>query len=198
MTEVTGSRRARTTRAAVLQAAREVFVAAGYDAANMVDIADRAGTSIGSIYHHFAAKSDLYTTLYNEYQRRQQHRSAQAFRTALGRGEQDALQLFVIGTRAYLEGCWEERDLATLFLSGGGPAGFGLLTRQRFRDWLRANSVLVTGHTRPRSEMLVLCLTAMATEAGREVAAAPNRAKSRQLTEEVLELMGRLYPRADG
>src|SRR3954453_12393931 len=124
MADVTGSRRAQITRAALLDAACQVFSAAGYDDANMVDIAERAGASIGSLYHHFAAKSDLYTTLYNEYQRRQQHRSAQAFRSALARGEEDALQLFVIGARAYLEGCWEERDLATLFLSGGGPAGF--------------------------------------------------------------------------
>ncbi|TVT21307.1 TetR/AcrR family transcriptional regulator [Amycolatopsis acidiphila] len=194
MTEVAGSKRAQITRAALLEAAREVFSAAGYDAANMVDIADRAGASIGSLYHHFAAKSDLYITLYNEYQRRQQHRSAQAFRTALDRGEKDALQLFIIGTRAYLEGCWEERELATMFLSGGGPAGFGLLTRQRFREWLHANSTLTNGHTRPLSEMLVLCLTAMATEAGREVASAPSRAKARRMVDEVLELMRRLYP----
>jgi AcrR family transcriptional regulator len=194
MTEVAGSRRAQITRAALLDAAREVFTAAGYDAANMVDIAERAGASVGSLYHHFAAKSDLYTTLYNEYQRRQQHRSAQAFRAALARGEQDALQLFMIGTRAYLEGCWEERDLTVLFLSGGGPPGFGLLARERFREWLHANSTLVTGHTRPLSEMLVLCLTAMATEAGREVASASSRAKARRMMDEVLELMRRLYP----
>ncbi|GAA4659847.1 MULTISPECIES: TetR/AcrR family transcriptional regulator [Amycolatopsis] len=194
MTEVAGSRRAQTTRAALLEAAREVFTASGYDAANMVEIADRAGASIGSLYHHFAAKSDLYITLYNDYQRRQQHRSAQAFRSALARGEDDALRLFIVGTRAYLEGCWEERELATVFLSGGGPAGFGMLTRERFREWLHANSTLVNGHTRPLSDMLVLCLTAMATEAGREVATAPSRAKARRLIDEVLELMGRLYP----
>jgi AcrR family transcriptional regulator len=194
MTEVTGSNRAQITRAALLEAAGEVFSAAGYDNANMVDIAERARASIGSLYHHFAAKSDLYITLYNEYQRRQQNRSAQAFRTALARGEDDALQLFIIGTRAYLEGCWEERKLATVFLSGGGPAGFGVLTRQRFREWLNANSILVNGHTRPLSDTLVLCLTAMATEAGRAVATAPTRAKARKLTDEVLELMSRLYP----
>lgn len=194
MTEVAGSRRAQITRAALLDAAREVFSAAGYDSANMVDIADRAGASIGSLYHHFAAKSDLYITLYNEYQRRQQHRSAQAFRAALARGEKEALHLFIVGTRAYLEGCWDERELATVFLSGGGPAGFGLLTRQRFREWLHANSTLVNGQTRPLSDMLVLCLTAMATEAGREVATAPTRAKARRMIDEVLELMRRLYP----
>ncbi|GHE92749.1 TetR family transcriptional regulator [Amycolatopsis deserti] len=195
MTEATtGSTRAQITRAALLDAAREVFVASGYEDAKLVDIAERAGASIGSLYHHFTAKSDLWITLYDEYTRRQQHRSARAFRSALAAGEEDALRLFMAGTRAYLEGCWEERQLARIFLSGSGPAGFGLLTRQRFREWLHANSTLVNGHERPLSDMLVLCLTAMATEAGREVAAAPSKAKARKMIDEVLELMGHLYP----
>jgi hypothetical protein len=77
-----------------------------------------------------------------------------------------------------------------VFLAGGGPAEFRLLTRECFREWLPANSTLINGRPRPLSEMLVLCLTAIATEAGREVAAAPTRAKARRMVDEVLELMG--------
>jgi AcrR family transcriptional regulator len=194
MTEATGSRRAQITRATLLDAAREVFIAFGYEDANMVAIAERAGASIGSLYHHFGAKSDLYITVYNEYQKRQQHRSAKAFRTALSAGEDEALRLFIVGARAYLEGCWQERKLARLFLSGSGPAGFGLLTRERFREWLTANSTLVHGHTRPLSDTLVLALTAMSTEAGRAVAAAPTKAAANRVIDEMLTLMGRLYP----
>ncbi|HVW43256.1 MAG TPA: hypothetical protein VHC18_18090 [Amycolatopsis sp.] len=102
--------------------------------------------------------------------------------------------MFIVGTRAYLDGCWEDRKLAAVFLSGSGPAGFGLLTRERFGEWLHTNSALVNGHSRPLSDVLVLCLTAMATEAGREVAAASTKAKARETIDEVLELMGRLYP----
>lgn len=188
------SKRAQATRAALLDAAAEVFAAAGYEGASMVAIAERAGASIGSLYHHFAAKSELYTTVYHEYNRRQQHRSVQAFRRALAAGEQDALRLFVAGARAYLEGCWQERKLSRLFLSGTGPAGFGLLSRERFRGWLTANATLVNGHTRPLSDMLVLSLTAMSTEAGLAVAGAPAKAAANRMIDEVLELMGRLYP----
>jgi AcrR family transcriptional regulator len=182
------------TRAALLQAAHDVFTTAGYADANIVDIVDRAGSSVGSLYHHFGGKSDLYIALYDDYQLRQQHRSARAFRSALASGEDDALRLFIAGTRAYLEGCWAERDLARLFLSGGGPSGFELLTRRRFRTWLRTNSVLLDKHAHPLSEVLILVLTTIATEAGREVAVAPSRTKARQMIDEVLELMGRLYP----
>jgi AcrR family transcriptional regulator len=182
------------TRAALLQAAQDVFTTAGYADANVADIVDRAGSSVGSLYHHFGGKSDLYIALYDDYQLRQQHRSAQAFRAALDSGEGDALRLFIAGTRAYLEGCWAERDLARLFLSGGGPPGFELLTRRRFRGWLRTNTALLDRHAHPLSEMLILVLTTIATEAGREVAVAPSRGQARQMIDEVLELMGRLYP----
>ena len=193
MTEVSGTR-AQVTRAALLDAAREVFAAAGYADANIADIVDRADSSVGSLYHHFGGKSDLYIALYDDYQLRQQHRAAKAFRAALAAGEDDALRLFIAGTRAYLDGCWEERQLARLFLSGGGPAGFELLTRRRFRTWLRANSALLDKQAHPLSDMLILVLTTIATEAGREVAVASSRAKARQIIDEVLELMGRLYP----
>ncbi|TVT42413.1 TetR/AcrR family transcriptional regulator, partial [Amycolatopsis rhizosphaerae] len=55
----------------------------------------------------------------------------------------------------------------------------------------------LNGPSRPLSEVLVLCLTAMATEAGREVAIAPTRVRARRMIAEVLELMGRLYPAAE-
>jgi AcrR family transcriptional regulator len=47
-------------RAQLLDAAREVFVAQGYHAAAMDDIADRAGVSKPVLYQHFPGKLDLY------------------------------------------------------------------------------------------------------------------------------------------
>ena len=193
VTEATGTR-AQVTRAALLAAAQDVFTTAGYADANVTDIVDQAGSSVGSLYHHFGGKSDLYIALYDDYQLRQQHRSARGFRAALAGGEDDALQLFIAGARSYLEGCWEERRLARLFLSGGGPPGFELLTRRRFRAWLRTNSTLLGEQAHPLSDMLILVLTTISTEAGREVSVATSKAKARQLIDEVLELMGRLYP----
>jgi AcrR family transcriptional regulator len=186
--------RAQGTRESLLAAAREVFTTAGYAEANVTDIVDRAGSSVGSLYHHFGGKSDLYIALYDDYQSRQAHRAAKAFRTALSAGEDDSLTLFITAMRAYLEGCWEERELAQLFLSGGGPPGFELLTRRRFRHWMSTNSALLSEHARPLGDTLVLVLTTLATEAGREVAVQSSRAGARRFIEEILELAGRLYP----
>jgi AcrR family transcriptional regulator len=53
----------RVRRAQLLQAAREVFVAQGYHAAAMDDIAERAGVSKPVLYQHFPGKMELYLAL---------------------------------------------------------------------------------------------------------------------------------------
>src|ERR671932_2340549 len=50
-------------RAQLLAAAQEVFVANGYHAAAMDDIAERAGVSKPVLYQHFPGKLELYLAL---------------------------------------------------------------------------------------------------------------------------------------
>ncbi len=50
-------------RAQLLDSAREVFVAQGYHAAAMDDIAERAGVSKPVLYQHFPGKLELYLAL---------------------------------------------------------------------------------------------------------------------------------------
>lgn len=54
-------------RAQLLEAAQEVFVEAGYHAAAMDDIADRAGVSKPVLYQHFPSKLDLYLALVDQH-----------------------------------------------------------------------------------------------------------------------------------
>jgi AcrR family transcriptional regulator len=51
----------------LLGAAREVFVANGYHAAAMDEIAERAGVSKPVLYQHFPGKLDLYLALFDEH-----------------------------------------------------------------------------------------------------------------------------------
>src|SRR6476661_3212120 len=53
-------------RRQLLGAAQEVFVAQGYHAAAMDDIADRAGVSKPVLYQHFPGKLELYLALLDE------------------------------------------------------------------------------------------------------------------------------------
>jgi AcrR family transcriptional regulator len=56
----------RERRAQLLDAAREVFVASGFHAAAMDDIAEAAGVSKPVLYQHFPGKLELYLALLDE------------------------------------------------------------------------------------------------------------------------------------
>ena len=49
----------------ILEAARHLFLAKGYNGSNLRDIAREAKVSMGGIYHHFASKEEIYQTLLN-------------------------------------------------------------------------------------------------------------------------------------
>ena len=188
--------RASATRATLLEAAREVFTASGFAEASIADVVARAGASVGSLYHHFGGKADLYLALYEDYSVRQEERAVDAVQAARAAGETDPVRLFVAGARAYLDGCWSERDLARLFLAGGGPPGFGLAARRRYREWTRRNATLLrTGPNdsgEPWGDALVLVLTTVVSEAGHEVAVCEEEQAARSLAADVLVLIGRI------
>jgi AcrR family transcriptional regulator len=184
--------RAQATRATLLGAARDVFAESGFAQANIADVVARAGASVGSLYHHFGGKADLYLALFEDYQSRQEERAATAVREARSLGVSDPVELFIAGAAAYLRACWEERDLARLFLTGGGPAGFELIARRRYRDWTRVNATLLRADDRPLGETLVLVLTSVVAEAGSEVAVQENAEEAYRLADEVLELIARI------
>ncbi len=187
------STRAAGTRAALLAAAREVFSASGFAESSIADVVAGAGASVGSLYHHFGGKAELYLALFEDYQAGQEERAATAVREARTAGERDPLALFVVGSASYLAGCWAERDLARMFLAGGGPPGFELLARRRYREWTRRNALLLGNDTdEPWGDALVLVLTTVISEAGHEVAVCEDEASSRRLADGILALIRKI------
>jgi AcrR family transcriptional regulator len=185
--------RAATTRGGLLDAARVVFSASGFAEASIADVVTRAGASVGSLYHHFGGKAELYLALFEDYQQRQEERAAVAVRDARLAQETDPVALFVAGSRAYLNGCWQERDLARLFLAGGGPPGFELVARRRYREWTARNATLLrVDSEEPWGDALVLVLTTVISEAGHEVAVCDNEQAAHALAGEVLSLIARI------
>lgn len=188
--------RAATTRNALLASAREVFTASGFAEASIADVVAGAGASVGSLYHHFGGKAELYLALFEDYQQRQEARAAAAVRQARADDQDDPVALFVAGSRAYLDGCWAERDLARLFLAGGGPPGFELVARRRYREWTRRNATLLSHGPddagKPWGDALVLVLTTVISEAGHEVAVCENQESAGELAGDVLILIGRI------
>ena len=190
------SSRAATTKDGLLSAAREVFTASGFTESSIAEVVARAGASVGSLYHHFGGKAELYLALFEDYQQRQEARAAAAVRTARAEGEADPVALFVAGGRAYLDGCWLERDLARLFLAGGGPPGFELIARRRYREWTARNATLLKhgpdDGVEPWGDALVLVLTSVVAEAGHEVAVCEDEQRAQRLAQDVLALVGRI------
>lgn len=173
-------------------AAREVFVESGYDDASVVTIVERAGASVGSLYHHFGGKADLFTALYESYENRAVRAAAAAVSAAREGGENDPTELFVHGARGYLRQCRDDKDLSGLFLRGDGPPGFGDLRREMAAEWVEQNARLIRAEERRNGEALVTVLTTVTGAAGRQVAAAESDERAEDLVEDFAELLGRV------
>lgn len=57
--------RGEKTQAALLDAAEELIVEKGMDGTSIADVAKRAGSSVGSVYHHFKDKRALFYALFH-------------------------------------------------------------------------------------------------------------------------------------
>src|SRR6201993_1269137 len=123
------------TQRALLDAARDVFTSRGFSEASIADVVERAGSSVGSLYHHFGGKSELFLALWQEHQLAHEQAASEAVAAARKAGVTDPGELFAAGARAFLQGSWQRRDLALLFLSGDGPPGFEVMMRRREREW---------------------------------------------------------------
>src|ERR1039457_2707229 len=80
------SERGAATRAALMAAARDVFTSVGYAQAGVTDVVTRAGASVGSLYHHFTGKADLYFTLFEDFHQSQVQRVRSGVRRGRGPG----------------------------------------------------------------------------------------------------------------
>jgi AcrR family transcriptional regulator len=181
-----------STRSGLLAAAREVFTLQGYAQAGVTDIVALAGASVGSLYHHFSGKADLYLTLFEELSQEHVSRTRAAVRACRGQGVIDPMQLFLAGARGYLDVCIEQRELAGMFARGDGPPGFELLWRRRLADWVRKNTEFFARSGEPLDEAAAIVMTGAMMLAVAEVSMAQNSDTARQLADGVLAVMSRL------
>jgi AcrR family transcriptional regulator len=185
------SRTAQTQRA-LLDAARLVFTKHGFSDSSIADIVDQAGSSVGSLYHHFGGKSELFLALWQEHQLAHEESASRAVAEARKRGVTDRGQLFETGARAFLLGSWQRRDLALLFASGDGPPGFEVMKRRRGREWIGQNDSLLRLTDTPADRVYAAILTSLIGEGAYEVAAAKTRRQADRIIDAVAEYARRL------
>jgi AcrR family transcriptional regulator len=180
------------TQRALLGAAREVFVEQGFADASIADVVQRAGSSVGSLYHHFGGKSELFIALWHEHQAAYEEAATSAVAQAKRTGITGPFELFSAGARAYLEGSWQRRDLAMLFFSGDSPPGFEVMKRQRGHQWISQNDTLLKLSENSFDRLYTSILTSLIGEGAREVAAASNRRQANKVIDAVIEYVRRL------
>ena len=92
--------RTEATRARLLEVARRMFVAHGYQGVPAEDLVREAGLTRGALYHHFGGKDGLFAALYEEVQR-----EVTARIDAAADVHTDAWEALVAGCHAFLECC---------------------------------------------------------------------------------------------
>ncbi|HMH37130.1 MAG TPA: TetR/AcrR family transcriptional regulator, partial [Streptosporangiaceae bacterium] len=161
-------------------------------------------SSVGSLYHHFGGKSELFIALWQDYQQAQEADASEAVARARKAGVTDPFELFSAGARAFMEGCWQRRDLAVLFSDGDGPPGFEVMRRRRGREWLGQNDALLRLSDTSFDRLYVTILTTLIGEGSREVTAAGSRRQADRVIDAVIEYVrllmtgGAWWPAARG
>jgi AcrR family transcriptional regulator len=180
------------TQRGLLDAARKVFTSRGFSEASIAEVVGEAGSSVGSLYHHFGGKSELFLALWQEHQLAHEDAASGAIAQARTSGVADPAELFSVGARAFLEGSWQRRDLAMLFSAGDGPPGFEVMRRHRGHEWIRQNDALLRLPDTSLDRLYAAVLTSLIGEGAREVAAARSRPQAMRIIDAVIEYARRL------
>jgi AcrR family transcriptional regulator len=94
----TQAQRTEATTAQLVEAARRLFAADGYEATSLDDVVAAAGVTKGALYHHFGSKRDLFRAVYED----REQALARACQKAYA-AERDPWAGFHAGCRAFLE-----------------------------------------------------------------------------------------------
>jgi AcrR family transcriptional regulator len=177
------------TQLRILDAATAVFSARGFSAATMADIVEHSGASIGSIYHHFGGKKELFLAIYDRLSADVEHRVAEAARDAT---EMDSQQAFAAHVRAYLHAIWENRRAAMMMASGDVPVDFEGLRRKNtltfFHRWMGVLDV----DSSKRGQLLSRVLIAIMSEASLMVTMCDDIADVPPISDATIEWITRL------
>ncbi|MCV7224515.1 TetR/AcrR family transcriptional regulator [Mycolicibacterium komossense] len=122
------------TQQRILDAAIEVFRERGYTVATIGDVVTASGASIGSIYHHFGGKAELFLAIHERMAVDVELRIAEVAAAAA------AADSFEAQFRAYLDAVWVNRQTAKVLAADDIPPGFDRIRRDdmltRFREWV--------------------------------------------------------------
>jgi AcrR family transcriptional regulator len=186
--------RGEATKAALIGAARELFVSKGYFATGTEEIVAKANVGTrGALYHHFADKKDLFEAVFDQVQ------GDLAAATTLNERD-DALELLTTALQQFLDASADNADVQQILLIDGPAvlgwdrwrsleANYGLGVITAMLDAAVTQKVIPRQPTRPLAHMLL----AAVDEAALYIANAPDRLGAhKQARQSLMRLLGGL------
>jgi AcrR family transcriptional regulator len=182
------------TQQRILDAATEVFATRWFGAATMADVVAGSGASIGSIYHHFGGKNELFLAIFKQMANAVDSRIEAAMEQAGSEAGEDAdpRRIFEIHVRAYLDAMWENRRLARVLTSGDTPAGFEVVRRNRMQAAFRSWMAVLELDKSLRGQVLSRVLVATMAESSLMVAGCEDPDDVPAITDATIEWIDRL------
>ena len=177
------------TQQRIIDAAIEVFGARGFSAATMADIVDHSDASIGSIYHHFAGKRELFLAIFERLSRDVERRIEEAARQAIAL---DDRQAFDVHAAAYLHAMWANRRAAMVMASGDVPAGFDQIRRRSMLTSIRRWLAVLDVDNSKRGQLMSRVLVAIMIEASVMVTLCDDAADVERITDATIATIDRL------
>ena len=107
------------TRAALVDAATEIFTEKGYAETSTEEIVQRANVTRGALYHHFAGKDALFLAVLERLQLGIRERVI-----AAAAGARDPLSRLTVGMEAFLDACREPEIRRIVLLEGPSVLGW--------------------------------------------------------------------------
>ena len=186
------------TQIRLLDAGAKVFREVGYSDASVARIVAEAGSSTGSLYHHFGGKAELFDALWREHYSARLERVRMAVRLARANGEKDTLELFCVGSRMYLANSWERREVGQIFLKFDGPPGFENLRSELSVAWIRRNTEMLSIEGKIEQRVTVGVLTNIISQAAREVASCKTKRQATEVADVAERMIRRVWPHRAG
>jgi AcrR family transcriptional regulator len=180
--------RGRATRAALIAAAKELFVSNGYFATGTEDIVAHAGVGTrGALYHHFDDKEDLFRAVFDQVQ-------ADLAAATVVNEQDDALDMLSSALRQFLDASADDPAVQRVLLIDGPAvlgweewrdleAQYGLGAITAMLDAAVAQHVVEKQPTAPLAHMLL----AAVDEAALYIANATDRRRARNQASRALQ-----------
>ncbi|MEB3983455.1 TetR family transcriptional regulator [Mycobacterium sp. 663a-19] len=197
----TQAERSAETREALVAAARPLFAAHGFSEVALEAIVRSAGVTRGALYHHFADKTELFATVFEQVEAEVAARMGEAIAAA---GETDAIEVMRLGAAFWLDACSDPEIQRIALVDAPAVLGWTRWTEigNRYNIGLvqaLLSSAIVAGRIPPQPiEATALTMLGAMREATLYVARAEDHDTARRDAGAVIDRLIRALSTSDG